>query len=245
MTPGQEPIPVATAKTLTGQRYWTVRRVPRRGAYRGGVTVRILACCAVAAAVLVPGCSRWVDGLAVPNFTEPPPGVADADEVLLSPEQMQAITGAGEDLTIIPSMDGKSPVDIEAMADAVPQPCRFVFAETVTFGPELEDFHKTSYQSPANGALISQGAASYLDATAAQRAFEELKTAIKLCAEDSLGEMLIGDWQAGAELASMRPGTCGRQYRLKSAVLVEVTYCAFPLSVSETVMANILDRIPG
>ncbi|MFM8600212.1 MAG: sensor domain-containing protein [Mycobacterium sp.] len=206
--------------------------------------VRTLACCA-AAALLVSGCSRFVDGLAVPNFSEPPPGVIDADEVLLSPEQMQAITGAGEDLTIIPSMDGKSPVDIEAMAEAVPQDCRFVFAETLTFGPELEDFHKTSFQSPANGALISQGAASYRDIAAAGRAFEELTAAIKLCAKGSMGEMLIGDWQAGPALASMRPGTCGREYRLKSTVLVEVTYCAFPRSVPATVMTNILNRIPG
>lgn len=208
------------------------------------VTVRMLLYCAAAVA-LVSGCTRWVDGLAMPNFSEPPPGVVDADEVLLSPEQMQAITGAGEDLTIIPSMDGKSPVDIEAMAEAVPPDCRFVFAETITFGPELEDFHKTSFQSPANGALISQGAASYSDTAAAGRALEDLKTAIKLCAGGSLGQMLIGDWQAGPEQASMRPGTCGREYRLKSAVLVEVTYCAFPPSVPATVMTNILDRIPG
>ena len=77
---------------------------------------------------------------------------------------MRAITGAGEDLTVIPSMDGKFPVDIDGLVDpAAPAECRWYFAETQTFGPEVEEFHKTTYQDPPDGALISQGAAAYRD----------------------------------------------------------------------------------
>jgi hypothetical protein len=44
----------------------------------------------------------------------------------------------------------------------------------------------------------------------------------------------------------MRPGNgCGRDYRVKSVVLVEVTSCAFPDSVSDIVMTNILAKVPG
>ena len=70
------------------------------------------------------------------------------DEVLLDQAQIRAITGGGQNVTIIPSMDGKSPVDIEQLAAEVPADCRFVFAETATFGPDIEDFRKTTFQDP-------------------------------------------------------------------------------------------------
>ena len=38
---------------------------------------------------------------------------------------------------------------------------------------------------------------------------------------------------------------CGRDYRVKNVVLVEVTACRFPNSVSTIVMANILDKVPN
>ena len=44
-------------------------------------------------------------------------------------------------------MDGKSPVD-EQLAAEVPADRRFVFAETATFGPDIEDFRKTTFQDP-------------------------------------------------------------------------------------------------
>ena len=77
----------------------------------------------------------------------PHPGV-DVDEVLLDQPGMRAITGAGDDLTIIPTMDGTSPVDVDSLADEVPPQCRFVFAETATFGSDIEQFHKTTFQDP-------------------------------------------------------------------------------------------------
>jgi len=49
----------------------------------------------------------------------------------------------------------------------------------------------------------------------------------------------------GADSAHTRPGSCGRDYRVKSAVLVEVTFCAFPDSVPDIVMSNILANVPG
>jgi hypothetical protein len=41
-----------------------------------------------------------------------------------------------------------------------------------------------------------------------------------------------------------RPGLCGRDYRVKSVVLVEVTFCRFPGSVPDIVMTNILANVP-
>ena len=44
----------------------------------------------------------------------------------------------------------------------------------------------------------------------------------------------------------MRPGgDCGRDYRLKSVVLAEVTFCSFPESVPEIVMTNLVAKVPG
>ena len=46
-------------------------------------------------------------------------------------------------------------------------------------------------------------------------------------------------------LRTRASGGCGREYRVKSVVLVEVTFCAFPDSVPEIVMANMLAKVPG
>ncbi len=211
------------------------------------VTVRAgLACCA--AATLLTGCTQWVAGAPLRAAGEPPyqpAGVVDVDQVLLGQDQMRAITGTGQDLTIIPSMDGKSPVDVVELADSVPPECRFVFAETATFGTGFEDFHKTSFQSPPRSALISEGAAAYRDAASARRVFDALSATAARCADSSYGALLVGEVDAGAETVRTRPGACGRDYRLKGPVLVEVTFCAFPDSVSEIVMTNILSRIPA
>lgn len=210
------------------------------------VTMRAgLACCA--AATLLTGCTQWVAGAPLRAAGEPPyqpPGVVDVDQVLLGQDQMRAITGTGQDLTIIPSMDGKSPVDVVELADSVPPECRFVFAETATFGTGFEDFHKTSFQSPPRSALISEGAAAYRDAASARRVFDALSASVARCAESSYGALLVGDVDADAETVRIRPGSCGRDYRLTGAVLVEVTFCEFPDSVSEIVMTNIVSRIP-
>ncbi len=210
------------------------------------VTVRAgLACCA--AATLLTGCTQWVAGAPLRAEGEPPyqaPGVVDVDQVLLGQDQMRAITGTGEDLTIIPSMDSKSPVDIEDLANSVPPECRFVFAETATFGTDVEDFHKTTFQSPPR-VLISEGAAAYRDSATARRVFDTLSAAAARCADSSDGALLVGDVNAGTDTLRTRPGACGRDYRLKGPVVVEVTFCGLGDAVSDIVMTNILKRIPA
>jgi hypothetical protein len=58
--------------------------------------------------------------------------------------------------------------------------------------------------------------------------------------------MFVGEWSVTPESMQMRPANgCGRDYRVKSVVLVEVTACAFPASVPDIVMTNILARVPG
>jgi PknH-like extracellular domain len=211
------------------------------------VTVRAGLACGAAAALLT-GCTQWVDGSPLRALSEPPyspPGIVDVDQVLLTQAQMQAITGGGQDLTIIPSMDGKSPVDIEPLAESVPRDCRFVFAETDTFGTDFEDFHKTSFQHPPRRALISEGAAAYRDDATARQAFNTLAAAVNRCADGSMGSYLVGEVSTDTDSLHTRPGRCGRDYRLKASVLVEVTFCAFPESVPEIVMTNIVNKIPG
>ena len=130
---------------------------------RMAVAARTLVLCG--AALLAAACTRVVGGTAVPAFgAEPNPSGVDVDQVLLDQSRMRAITGADEHLTIIPSMDGKSPVDIDTLAQTAPPQCRFVFADTATFGPDIEEFHKTTFQYPPRGGLISEGAAAYRDA---------------------------------------------------------------------------------
>jgi len=169
----------------------------------------------------------------------------NVDTVLLDQSRMRAITGAGEHLTIIPSMDGTAPVDIDALADTAPRECRFIYAETATFGADIEQFHKTSFQDPPDGALISEGAAAYRDTDTARRAFNALVATVGNCAGGSAGQMYVGDWNADATTLHLRPGGCGRDYRILSVAMLEVTFCGFAQSVSDIVMTNIAANIPG
>jgi hypothetical protein len=207
------------------------------------MTRPLVLCCA---ALLAAACTRVVDGAAVPasGGGRSSPGV-DVDEVLLDQSRMRAITGAGEDLTMIPSMDGRQPVDIDILADNAPPECRFVFAETSTFGPDVEQFHKTTFQDPPRSALISEGAAGYRGADTARQAFDALVATVGGCAGTSRGSWLVGDWRADGQSLQIRPGNCGRDYRIKSVVLLEVTFCGFPASVSDIVMTNIAAKVPG
>ncbi|MDT5147531.1 MAG: hypothetical protein QOC58_2176 [Mycobacterium sp.] len=204
----------------------------------------VLLCGAV---LLSAACTRVVDGTALPGFGAARKGVhgVNVDTILLDQPRMRAITGAGEHLSIIPSMDGTNPVDIDALADATPRECRFLFAETATFGPDVEEFHKTTFQDPPDGALISEGAATYRDDDTARHALGGLVSAVGGCAGGSSGQSLVGDWNADARSLHMGPGGCGRDYRLMSVAMVEVTFCGFPQSVSDIVMTNIAANVPG
>jgi hypothetical protein len=197
--------------------------------------------------LLMAACTRVVGGTALPAFGAAHRGIqgVNVDAILLDQSRMQAITGAGEHLTIIPTMDGTYPVDIDALADTTPQECRFIFAETATFGPDVEEFHKTTFQDPPDGALISEGAAAYRDPETARRAFGALVATVGNCADGSAGQLFVGEWKADANSLRMRPGGCGRDYRVLSVALLEVTFCGFPQSVSDIVMTNIAANVPG
>ena len=208
------------------------------------VAVRPLVLCC--AALMAAACTRMVGGTAVPPFgTEPNISGVDVDRVLLDQDRMRAITGADEHLTIIPSMDGKSPVDVDTIAQTAPPQCRFVFEDTATFGPDIEEFHKTTFQYPPRGGLISEGAAAYRDADTARRAFGALVTTVRNCADSSAGLGFVGAWNSDERSLHTRPGDCGRDYLVKSVVLMEVTYCEFPESVSTMVITNIAANVPG
>jgi hypothetical protein len=208
------------------------------------LTRPLLLCAAV---LLTAGCTRVVGGTAVPAFGAVHRGVqgVNVDAILLDQPRMQAITGAGLHLTIIPTMDGTSLVDIDALADNTPQECRFIFDETATFGPDVQEFHKTTFQDPPDGALISEGAAAYPDAGTARRAFGALVSTVGNCADGVAGQQFVGEWKSDANSLRMRPGGCGRDYRVLSVALLEVTFCGFPQSVSDIVMTNIVANVPG
>jgi hypothetical protein len=198
------------------------------------------------AALLAAACTRVVGGDALPAFGAGPrlSGV-DVDRVLLDQDRMRAITGADEHLTIIPSMDGKSPVDVDTLARAAPPQCRFVFEDTATFGPDIEEFHKTTFQYPPRRGLISEGAATYRDVDTARHAFDALVTTVRDCGNTSAGTGFVGSWNADERSLQTRPGDCGRDYQVKSVVLIEVTFCGFPDSVSTIVITNIAANVPG
>jgi hypothetical protein len=201
------------------------------------------------AAILTAGCSLTLGGHAVrslPGIDDDSRSPVDVEPLMLDQSQMRAITGAGDDLTIIPSMDGKTPVDIDQLAKTTPPQCQWVFEETQTFGRDVEEFHKTTFQNPPRGGLISEGAAAYRDPATAHRAFDGLVALIDGCGSTALGSMFVGDWSTTPDSVQMRPGNgCGRHYRVKNVVLVEVTSCAFPDSVPDIVMTNILANVPN
>ncbi|ORW13318.1 hypothetical protein AWC15_14525 [Mycobacterium lacus] len=63
-----------------------------------------LLCCAT---LPTAACTRVVGGTALPAFGAGQRGVLDVATILLGQSRMRAITGAGEHLTIIASMDGR------------------------------------------------------------------------------------------------------------------------------------------
>jgi len=196
------------------------------------------------AAVLASGCTQRVDGAALPVSSKTPGGVVKVDGVLLGRAQMRAVTDS-LGLTVSPGMNGKAPIDDRESARSVPPFCQFVFADSATFGPDAEDFRKTSYRVDADSERISEAAASYDGATAARRAFARLRDDVIDCADSFYGRFLVGEWTADAASVRMRLSSCGRDYRLKSSVIVEVTFCDFPDAITEAVMSNILSRIPA
>ncbi|CAJ1584146.1 sensor domain-containing protein [[Mycobacterium] wendilense] len=209
-----------------------------------GLIVRLLGWCVLALAL--PACTTVVDGRASAPADAGPwsPPLVDARAVLLDLNSMRGITGAGTDLSVIPSMDTPYPVDITPLADEAPPPCRFLFAETATFGTSIDDFHKISYQSPPDAGLISQAAAVYVDPPTARAVFDELTHAATDCAQTPFGQTYLGELRSDDRSLRTRAGECGRDYRLKAVVLAEVTFCAFGESVSDIVLANLLGGVP-
>lgn len=217
------------------------------------MTGRVWAPLLCATAMTAVGCTQIVGGdavRAVRQIDEDSRSPVDVDAVLLERAQMQAVTGAGQDLTAIPGTESKSPVDVPvdmalpSMAKSLPPQCKWIFAETQVFGSEIEEFRKTSYQNPPRGGLISQAAAGYRDTATAQRAFAAIVEQIQGCGSTDPGAAMVGEVTATPDSVQTRPGNCGRDYRVKSVVLVEVTFCAFPDSVPEIVMTNILANVP-
>ncbi|MCV7300511.1 sensor domain-containing protein [Mycobacterium barrassiae] len=200
-----------------------------------------------AAALLAVGCTQSITGTAVraiPGIDDDSLSPVDVETVVLDQSQMRAITGAGEDLSIIPSMDGKFPVDIEPLVKGAPPQCEWLFAETQTFGREVEEFRKTTFQNPPDGGLISEAVAAYRSPEVARAAFDSLAGLVDGCGSSTLGPDLVGQWTVADDMVRTRPGACGRDYRVKSVVLVEVTFCRFPGSVPDIVMTNILANVP-
>ena len=207
-------------------------------------TLRLAAVCAAVSVAL--GCTRLVGGDVLPLITPPAPdGAVDIGRIMLTTSRMRAIVGAGEALTIIPTMDSSTPVDIDELAATVPPPCRFVYAETAVFGSGYTRFHKTTYQYPPKPGLISQGAAVYPDPEAARRALDALAGTVAECADSAAGPELVGDWAADQQSLHTRPGACGRSYLLKSEVMLEVTHCGFSESVADLVITNLAAGVPG
>lgn len=206
---------------------------------------RMLTC---AAALAATACTTTVGGHPVSQRNESPFGSApfSAAELLLGVERMRAITGGDDSLTIIPTMDTSYPVDIEPLVETAPPECALVFAETEVFGRDYAAFHKTTYQYPPESGLISEAAAVFADDTAAAAAFRTLGSHVFACEATDYGATYLGDATDEENSLRTRPlGDCGRDYRLERSALIEVTFCGYPDSVPEIVIANIVANVPG
>ena len=105
--------------------------------------------------------------------------------------------------------------------------------------PDVLELIASTYGDP------EEVAAAYRDTETARRTFDALSAAAQRCGTGSYGALLIGELKSDPQSLRIRPGNCGRDYRLKGSVLIEVTFCGLPDSVSEIVMTNIAKRIPG
>jgi hypothetical protein len=208
----------------------------RRGPLRG----------CVAAAILATGCAHTVGGTPLMPATEGARyGTTDVDEVLLTTPELREITGAGSDMTAVPGMDSKKTVDDENLVESAPPECRFVFRESVIFGPDVEQFHKTSFQTPPQSALMSEAAAAYLNADAARRAYNNVANMVVTCGNSVFASTFVGQWTANQQnLHTRTAGSCGRIYRVEATVLIEVTYCGYAESVPEAVVKRLAAKVP-
>ena len=78
------------------------------GSYATGICYKILGW-PILPSLLAAGCAQTITGTATraaPGIDDESQSPVDVESVMLDQAQMQAITGAGEALTIVPSMDG-------------------------------------------------------------------------------------------------------------------------------------------
>jgi PknH-like extracellular domain len=203
----------------------------------------VLGC--LAAVTLAGGCTTVVGGVASMPPTEGPylDGI-DVDELLLTTAELRDLTGSGLDLSGIPGMDSIQMVDNVFLVDSAPPECRFVYLESLTFGPDVKQFHKTSFQTPPKSALLSEAAAAYVDADTARRAFDNVTELVKVCGDSSSGYAYVYEWSEDERTVRAESiGDCGRIYRLEQTVLIEVTYCGYSHVVPEPVVTRIASRV--
>jgi hypothetical protein len=203
----------------------------------------VLSC--LAAISLASGCAHVVGGIASMPPTEGPYlGGMDVDELLLTTPELRDLTGAGLDLSGVPGMDSIQTVDNNLLVGSAPPECRFVYLESQTFGPDVKQFHKTTFQTPPKSELLSEAAAAYVDTDTAQRAFDNVTELVKGCGESSSGYAYVYDWSADQQTVHGQSiGDCGRIYRLAATVLIEVTYCGYSHVIPDLVAARIAARV--
>ncbi|MBV8966943.1 MAG: sensor domain-containing protein [Mycobacteriaceae bacterium] len=194
----------------------------------------------LAAVALAGGCARLVGGVPLmPPAQGPYLDGMDVDELLLTTSELRDLTGAGPDLNGVPGMDSAQAVDDDLLADSAPPECQFVFRESTVFGPDVKQFHETSFQTPPKQALLSEAAAAYLDTDTALRTFDNVADLVKTCGSTDSGYAYVYDWTADSQTVRAESfGDCGRTYRLQSTVLIEVTYCGYHSHVIADLVAT-------
>jgi len=206
----------------------------------GGALLRLVAATAVSA-----GCAHVVAGTpALPASVRPGHyyGV-NVDDVLLTAPELREVTGAGLDMTEVPGMDATQPVDEENLVQLAPPECQFIFRESLIFGPDVDQFHKTGFQTPPQSALLTEGAAGYADADTARRAFDNVANMVMSCGNTAFASIYVGQWTADDTTLRTRTVNCGRVYRVASAVLIEVTYCGYAAAVPEEVAKRMAAKL--
>jgi hypothetical protein len=197
------------------------------------------------AAVVASGCMHVVGGIASMPPTEGPYlNGMDVDELLLTTTELRDLTGAGLDLNSVPGMDSIKTVDEDLLVGSAPPECQFVFRESLIFGPDVKQFHKTSFQTPPKSELLSEAAAAYVDTDTARRAFDNVTDLVKGCGESTSGYAYVYDWSADPQIVHAQSiGDCGRTYQLEGTVMIEVTYCGYTHVIPDLVAARIAARV--
>jgi hypothetical protein len=203
-------------------------------------------CCA---GILISGCGHQGAAGTANSAPPPPPPKPDATSLILSIDDVQRIAGVND---LADPQGGKNePSHFPHLQ--IPGPCLPAYHEDVAFGTDWAQFRTVAYATDTNRGPgqatamvdIIQAAGVYRDASSARAAFDRVAAALTACADLDDPRYGFGVNKKDPATLAVDTGQWKRGFRVKSAVLVEVSAIGFPASeqVVSGVLQTITDRI--